>query len=80
MRGCRVLCPCHWMLRMPTVDDTEGLNAGTKGNWEMQPLGCRFTGKTHELFFGGLFDRPVSLPLDLKAESLVRRSFSAGWV
>lgn len=45
----------------------------------MQPLVCRFTGKTRELFFGGLFDRLVSLSLDLQAESLVRRNFSAGW-
>lgn len=64
----------------PTVDDTEGLNTGTRGNWEMRPLGCRFTDKIHEFFFGGLFDTPVSLSLDLKAESLVRRSFGAGWV
>lgn len=41
---------------------------------------CRFMDRVDELGFGGLFDRPVSLSPDLKAESLVRRSFSAGRV
>lgn len=55
-------------LLLDAAGDTERLNTGTRGNRKVQPLVCIFTDKIHELFFGGVFDRPVALSLRFKAD------------
>lgn len=65
------------MLWTSTADDTEGLNVGTRANWIMQPLLHRITDEIQ--VFCGLFGRPISLFLDLKAAPEARIHLNGGW-